>query len=458
MPQHLSSDFITPLLQTQLDEFQRYGEPIAVDFRSLLPGLSPERHTHLIHPYPAKLLVHIPYFFLNNSLLVRPGATVLDPFAGSGTVLLEAALASCNPLGAEVNPVGRLVTRAKLQRHDVRELRSAKSLIQASLPPTPQTDLPRLINPTHWYSRRILRELHCLSEAIHSVDLPAHVKDFFLVAFSVCTRRLSNADPRLSVPVLLTAEKYKSNKTQHNNAKNRLQWLKTASAWAEFSAVIERNIQRASTLPEVDTLRPPVLFEDARTLSVPSVQGSTGLADASVDLVLTSPPYAGAQKYVRSQSLNMGWLGYLDDRPLTDYKRSTIGREQYRLQEYTSQTTTNIDGADALLSEVHNENPLRAHIAATYILEMQTALTEAVRVLKPGGHIVLIAANNQVCGRPLPTTNYLSAILTNLGLTEKLCLIDTIHSRGLMTKRNKTASMISREWVYLFRKGEPHAR
>jgi hypothetical protein len=37
-----------------------------------------------------------------------------------------------------------------------------------------------------------------------------------------------------------------------------------------------------------------VLFEDARAL---------GVADATVDVIMTSPPYVGAQKYVRASSL-----------------------------------------------------------------------------------------------------------------------------------------------------------
>ncbi len=35
------------------------GNPILVNFRTLVPKLNkPERYTHLIHPYPAKLLAN----------------------------------------------------------------------------------------------------------------------------------------------------------------------------------------------------------------------------------------------------------------------------------------------------------------------------------------------------------------------------------------------------------------
>src|ERR1039458_9185234 len=101
-------------LEALVHRYQRRRRPIAVNFRSLLPELnSPDRFTHLIHPYPAKLLVHIPHFFLANDLLSAPGDLVLDPFCGSGTVLVEAQLAGRRAYGADTNPLARLISRVK---------------------------------------------------------------------------------------------------------------------------------------------------------------------------------------------------------------------------------------------------------------------------------------------------------------------------------------------------------
>ncbi|EOA05241.1 hypothetical protein HFRIS_008866 [Herbaspirillum frisingense GSF30] len=113
---------------------------------------------------------------------------------------------------------------------------------------------------------------------------------------------------------------------------------------------------------------------------------------------------------------------------------------------------TFIDDADVVLNRIYQKNPLRAHIAANYLLEMEMACERMVEVLKPGGYLVLVIGNNQVCGEDFFANKYLREIFVKLGLELKLELVDDIHSRGLMTKRNKTASLIACEWILLFSK------
>ena len=83
---------------------------------------------------------------------------------------------------------------------------------------------------------------------------------------------------------------------------------------------------------------------------------------------------------------------------------------------------------------------------------MPAQITEAVRTLKSNGFLILIVGNNHVCGKEFRTQEYLSAICQQLGLEVVFKLIDDIRSYGLMTKRNKTASIITREWILVFRK------
>src|SRR4051812_46112575 len=98
----------TEVLNRLLDRYDRTRRAVTVNFRELVPWMpTGERATHFIHPYPAKLLRHIPAFFLSSDVLSAPGDTVLDPFCGSGTVLLEGLLHERYALGADANPLAR---------------------------------------------------------------------------------------------------------------------------------------------------------------------------------------------------------------------------------------------------------------------------------------------------------------------------------------------------------------
>ena len=161
----------------------------------------------------------------------------------------------------------------------------------------------------------------------------------------------------------------------------------------------------------------------AKKIVLPESQGAG--AKSLVDMVITSPPYGGAQKYVRSSSLSLGWLGMTKNTALRDYEEMSIGREHYKKHEV-------LRGYD--------------------VLEMRDVINSVYGVLRRGGYFALVIGNNQVCGRPFVTSSYLREYCEAHGMELALCLIDEIKSRGLMTKRNKTAGLISREWVFLFRK------
>jgi hypothetical protein len=225
-----------------------------------------------------------------------------------------------------------------------------------------------------------------------------------------------------------------------------------------FSRITRTNIARMEKLRACadKTGSAELVCSDARELTYEySLNGNRNkpLADESVQLIITSPPYPGAQKYIRSCSLSLGWLKLCPTTDLRACKARIIGREELTKAECSGVLPINIPKAERVLAAIRKRNPIRAMIAATYLNEMRIAIGEMYRVLKPGGHIVLVAANNRISGKEFRTADYLQTIAKECGLSLTACFIDAIRSRGLMTKRNHTASVITREWVLIFSKG-----
>ena len=445
-------------LEQLLDHYQRTQRAIQVDFRRLVSCVAnPDRATHLLHPYPAKLLTHIPFFFLANSILSREGDTVADPFCGSGTVLLESILAGRQGIGADCNPLARLITHVKTCPIPTPVLKTATNRLFERLE-RDRSDcesLPDVVNLRYWFHPNVIRQLSAL---LHSIERTrrSDVRDFFRVCFSSCVRKVSLADPRLAVPVRLRHGQYPRGHYLRKKTDDHLRSLRHVNVAVKFSEIVNANTRRMATISSIDNLpTASIVSSEARQLKISRASLQTSQQDAqshAVQLVITSPPYPGAQKYIRASSLSLGWLGLCNSKELFAYKRRTIGREEIRKSERQTFRSSGLASADCVLRELYQGDEVRATIASTYLREMRDAIVESWNHLCRGGFFVLVAANNQIGGRNFSTQRYLQNIAEDTGFQTILRLTDDIRSRGLMTKRNKTAGVITQETVMLFKK------
>jgi DNA modification methylase len=427
-------------LDSLISRFGSENAAVEVNFRHLMPSATQPRGGHAIHPYPAKLLVNIPQFFLA-ALSPDSGSKLLDPFCGSGTVLYEAALAGLRPFGSDSNPLARLVTRAKLTPID-RDVVSEELALIMQRYPLLAPDIPDVVNRDYWFSDRISQTLGKLRAAIAQCVSPRH-RPLFDASFSATVKRVSYADPRLSVPVKINPARSARYGAKGDEVLRRLKRLESVDVAAVFWSIVNQNSRRLRQVREGDVGNPVTIFDDARALS---------LADASIDIAITSPPYVGAQKYIRASSLSLGWLGFTPECKLRPHERVSIGREHLGAEETWQADGTSIPAADALLDEIAARNPLRARIAQRYLLEMRDALAELARVMRTGAHLVLVVGPNLVAGLEFPTPAFLEQMAWRAGFATQLHLIDSIDSRGLMTKRNRTAGVIQQESVFLLKR------
>lgn len=422
------------ILSSLTRRYQESKQPIDVQFRKLVHWIKPgERATHYLHPYPGKLLPHIAHFFLATDAYADHEQVVLDPFAGSGTVALETVLSGRKALYADCNPLSRLVTAVKTRALAPTGIETASEQVFSSFARSRARKPPDVVNIDKWYDAEVIGRLVRLRAAIGGLSSGPE-RALMLATFSAVARKCSNADPRFSVPV-----RYRPGDAPTLPDPIEL-----------FETQLAANCARLAVLPGVSGLGEAVGAGcDARALE--DADGSR-LADGSVGMVISSPPYAGAQKYVRASSLSLGWLDMVPVSELRALEERTIGREHHAKASWGVGCPSGIACADALISDIARENPSRATIVAVYLAEMRDALREAVRVLRSDGHLVLVIGDNTVCGRRFPSSEYLRDMLEGMGMRVVLALVDTIHTRQLMTRRAVTAGMIATETVIVFRK------
>lgn len=445
---------IQKLIDYFVSEYSETKTPIQINFRQLVPEINNnERYTNLIHQYPAKLLSNIPYFFLQSDLFCPKNGVVLDPFCGSGTVMLEANISGRNAYGADANPLAVLIAQVKTTyiSSDIL-LNTLDSVIVAARKNKCKTPTNvELI--TRWFSLSTIHQLARLKESIDKIK-SIDIRRFFLVSFSNMIKKVSFADPSISVPVKLNSSRFADNPARRTEVEFKIRTLQCIDVYEKFEDICKLNIRRLESLRQIGAsgVKTEIVSNDARFL-MDSYNGNEPMPDESVDLILTSPPYAGAQKYIRSSWLNLYWLGKKNPEEIRNLKKKNIGREDYLKAEYQQKIKTGIKAADIVLESLYNEDKKeRAYIVGNYLNEMKMALDESSRVLKKGGYMIIVIGNNTVCNRPFDTQDYLTTYLQSKGMQLQFKLIDDIKSYGLMTKRNKTANRISCEWILVLKK------
>jgi hypothetical protein len=87
-----------------------------------LPERERTRHVHRLHPYLGKFIPQLVEVLLRR--YVRPGGRVLDPFAGSGTTLVQGLESGYDSVGVDIAAFNCLLMEVKTRRYDLFALES----------------------------------------------------------------------------------------------------------------------------------------------------------------------------------------------------------------------------------------------------------------------------------------------------------------------------------------------
>ena len=415
------------------------------NFRKTCPEIPNTTYlTHKLHAYPAKFIPHIPRWFLRE--YGHAGSTMLDPFCGSGTALVEANMLGIHALGVDINPLTRLLLRAKTELVEHPD-DFARRCLQAAerAREHPPDYIPAIPNYETWFLPQAREELARIFGYLlaNPHDLPKPVRDFMLVSASATVRKVCNADPRISKPFI----------SQQMRAR-----LRAGTVEQRALRIFERTtrtfldrkikyMRMLSNLAEVWGYRPKsrlVEGSDARTLE--------GIGDHCIDAIVTSPPYANAQEYFRSIKLELYWLNLIPDGSLATLNRALVGTERVPAAECQQPPSFGLPALDHALGKIFLLDRKRAHIVLRYFQDMRSSIEQCYRVLKPGGYFGLLVGDNVIRKVPLDTHSFLQEIAERVGFSTEEVGYDRIVARGLAPKRHETAGLIDVEWMLVFRK------
>jgi len=466
------SEKLTKLWLHYLKKFKK--KPLNLNFKPIvqkyLGDMHSDAYTHYIHSYPGKMFSYIPTLFYSIPQLCPSNGVIIDPLCGSGTVLLQSIV---HPIykrrayGVEINPLGRLI--AKVKTTPLEEAVLGKRINQlfelAKKSSSKKVSLPTLEKVEFWFSKRAIYELSRLKYLIEEEGPEDDYKDFFWVCFSSIVRRVSLADPFIPPLVLLKISKYEKSPQKLRFLLKFLKQAENPDVTSLFKNVVEKNFERINSLSKLGEVRrgaakAQIIWDDARHIRLGKL-GKKGelvknnariLPSKSIDLILTSPPYLTAQKYIRTQKLELLWLDMVSKEELITLQKEIIGSEQISLTEINFAEKVEVESVDNLIEWALSLSRQRAAMLYKYFSEMKHVMQEMYRVLRNGAYAIVVIGNNKVLGRSVETYKLLIDVAIHAGFELELVLKDKIRGRGMITRRHDTGGLISEEFVIVLKK------
>src|SRR3954463_12274480 len=129
-----------------------------------LPERERTKHVHRLHPYHGKFIPQLVEVLLDRYL--APGDHVLDPFAGSGTTLVQALESGLDATGVDIAAFNCLLMRVKTAPYDLAELGEELRDLAARVESLPQRGARATGYLRAWYAPRAAAELVGFRELI----------------------------------------------------------------------------------------------------------------------------------------------------------------------------------------------------------------------------------------------------------------------------------------------------
>jgi DNA modification methylase len=352
---------------------------------------------HSLHAFAAKFPPQLPRYFIEN--LTLPGEIILDPMVGSGVTVVEAWLLGRKAIGVDLDPLARLISRVRTREYDpeivvesgLKILDIAKKLTKVTY--LPQAMLQKFDNETkafidYWFDPTVQIELAALILAICE-EQEQYLRELLQLIFSSLIITKSGGvslarDLAHSRPHKVTDKILKS----------------PFSLFASQLARAKKAIREIESLPKGSV---EIVAGDCRSLLFDS---------DSVDLIVTSPPYANALDYMRAHKFSLVWLGD-KIKDLSSLRSRYIGSEKWGNGYHIELP----DDISQILNLLGQQDSVKAKILKKYYYDMELALKEMYRVLRPGRAAIVVVGPSTMRGIKIETHNHLALIAQHLGFS-----------------------------------------
>jgi hypothetical protein len=361
------------------------------------------------------------------------GGVILDPMVGSGTVLQQAQRLGLSALGFDLDPLAVLISRVATTSvaDETIEVAGRRIISEALALNSKTIELPWIDGDIttenfieYWFGESQRAELRRIAYVLWRAEeygISDSVANVLRVALS-----------RIIVTKASAASLAQD--TSHSRP-HKVRTETDYDVFAGYAKSLKTLRKRIGKMPTLGNVR--VGQGDARDLCE--------IADCSVDLVLTSPPYLNAIDYMRGHKMSLVWLGYGIDE-LTAKRSTSIGAERRPDKAFED---AKVDTILATMGDLSGLPAKFGGMIQRYAIDLQGMLVEVARVLKSRATATFVMGNSCLRGIYIQNSEGLVAAGELAGLSEIQRSVRDLpnNSRYLPTPASGTLSKRMRKEV-----------
>ncbi len=282
-----------------ISAFDRFGAQTRKETRNAIPYFineywtAAQRQSHALHEvsYRACFKAELPAFFIDR--LTVPGDSVLDPFMGRGTTLIEAGLRGRSVFGNDINPLSAALTRPRLQPIDLHNVEAAIRSVNWKAGDIEREDLLAFYHPDTLRQINALRKWLALTAPLQNPD-PNPVADWIRM---VALGRLTGHSPGF-----FSGRSMPPNQAVSVSSQRKInEKLGLTPPARDVAALI---LKKSKSL-----LRQGCLATKVEQKLCTGPAWEIDLPDRSIDLVVTSPPFLDIVDYAADNWLRCWFAG-----------------------------------------------------------------------------------------------------------------------------------------------------
>jgi len=332
---------------------------------------------------------------------------IFDPFAGSGTVLIQSKLNNLESYGVELNPLLHFIGNTKLSSWQIDPdsfMKIAGSLKEGKK----RFDAPDFLHSKSHFSPDVLHNLEMIKSQIDGF-IPQNsddilVKDLLLVAFSsilidcsnlkrspclgYCKRKIVNKDAPFA------SFKQKINEIYHD------------------LLILQKGSYKSN-------LQTTLFLADSKLFT----------HENNYDLVITSPPYMNGLDYVMNYKIEMGWLGFAENhKQLKKVKDQMVVCDNVSkglIRNFTEiKSKYSNPWIDNITTKI-NQNIVKRgsyrrldmpEIVQKYFDDMYQIMKNTIEHIKPKGRLIMVIGDSLIADEYVPTDLITAKMGLDLGL------------------------------------------